>query len=514
MLTILKKNMAQILTIIIFGSVLVFPFSLSLLSQLFHLSQRGFSGLFSLLLGISLLFLVIFVYRKFDSLIPLEKYNKNKINVFSIVFLVAITVLFRLLLINIFKTPPASDFYLAFEAAQRWVDGPSLSVQHFFFQHWGFYALFLSKFFVLFGKSVFVAKLANILCASIAVAAIYLTLYKITRNFKIGIMGGLLLSLWPSYAAYSNILSGEHFFIMFFCLMIYLLLLIAFAIQEEHYWKAISLTILFSIFFGLTNSFKETTIIMMPITLFTFPFLLLQREKVLKKAILKILLFVFVIIFGSFVTVKVLHMTVSHYAMGPVNNHKTWYFMMTGLNIETGGRYNAEIAKKYTEPLWQAALENRINDDIYKESDNEIKKMVINSIKRDHKEYPQFFIKKYYAVWASEEEINNWLYESYELMDKNADTMHVRERVAQYNFLSNMYFVFIIIAAVLGCLSLLKTSSKNINATFIFCGLFIFGFSFALLFIEILTRYRSILYPSITLFAALGIVYAKKFLKI
>ncbi|MEI7615181.1 MAG: hypothetical protein WCJ54_00600, partial [Actinomycetota bacterium] len=207
---------------VILTTLSVFPLSVSFLFL-------GRKALINFLAYLPYLVIIILIFSCFLLLIKYSKkiekrinYTKNflLINSLSGLGLVLLTILIRYALIYYFPAPAASDSLLALQIAGKWILGPVLSPQHFFFQHWGIYALALSKVFSVFGNSIFVAKSISACAAAITAVVTYFVLLKTTRKFGTALAGGLLISLWPSYALYVNFLSGEHLFIMFFSLAV------------------------------------------------------------------------------------------------------------------------------------------------------------------------------------------------------------------------------------------------------------------------------------------------------
>lgn len=489
----LNKNLPHLERLLIFIAAL-FPFTITALLLLRRFGKNIPDNLPYLLLSFLFFLGLVFIARNFNKL---EKIP-SKYRYFGIItFLAFATILPRLWAIDFFQTPPASDFYVAFKVAKEWTSGPSLSPQHFFFQHWGVYTLFLAKSFILFGKTLFVAKALNIFTAVVTTFALFFVLKKITGKTEIGFVGATVLALWPSYVAYSNILSGEHLFIMFFTLAL-LPLTTAIEKGKPNYKKIL----LFGVLLTLANLFKETNIITLPISLFVFASQLLPVRN-LKQYLLRLTLIMLIVFFTSAAVTKIAHGAVSIYAKGPINYYKTGYFFATGLNFETGGRYDEKTANKYVDPLKKALGEGSLTDEVYKKSDQELTQATIENIKENKNLLPMLFVKKIYTVWSSEEEINNWHYESFQLMGVETDLENLREGTRKYNLLSNSYFFFICIFTLLGLRSLFK--SKEGNSVILFTVLFILGFSTALTFIEVLTRYRSILYPVIAILTAVGI---------
>lgn len=494
----LNKNLLRLKGLLIFTTAL-FPFTIAALLLLRRFGKNipdNLPYLLLILVFFAGLIFIISIFRKFKN-IP-TKYRYLGI----LAFLALATIVPRLWAIGFFQTPPASDFYVAFKVAKEWASGPSLSPQHFFFQHWGVYTLFLAKSFILFGKTLFVARALNIFAAVVTTFALFFVVKKITGKTEIGFTGATVLALWPSYVAYSNILSGEHLFIMFFTLS---LLPLSCAIgKEKPNYKNI---LLFGVLLALANLFKETNIITLPISLFVFAIRLLPIQD-LKKYLLRLAIIMLIIFSASTAVTIIAHHAVSIYAKGPINYHKTGYFFATGLNFETSGRYNERIANKYVDPLKKALEEGILTDEAYKKSDQELTQATIENVKENKQLLPALFVKKIYTVWSSEEEINNWHYESFQLMGVETDLDNLKEGTKKYNLLSNSYFFTMCLFALLGLWSLFK-SKENQNSVTLFTVLFILGFSTALIFIEVLTRYRSILYPSIAILAAYGVAYSR-----
>ncbi|MEI7690497.1 MAG: phospholipid carrier-dependent glycosyltransferase [bacterium] len=463
----------------------------------------------------SLLFLVVYKANYFKRIFQYKK-RRLLINILTGVFLFIVAFVFRLYLIKIFPSPPASDSFLAFEIAKKWVDGPSSSYQHFFFQHWGIYALALSKGFLLFGKSLLVAKTISVLAGSLSAVIIYAAVLKSTKKYGLALISGLLLAMWPSFALYSNFLSGEHCFILFFSLS---LLSLAYTISYLKDGKKNNFylwVVIFSISLAIGNVFKEMTIITIPASILVFNWLLSEKTlspaKFKQRLATKMGVF-FVIIFCSFFVTSLSNLAVSYYAKGPINKHKTGFFIATGLNLENAGRYNSKIADEYTAPLLNALDKGYLSDKVYKVSNDAMMNKALQNASIEIKSLPKLFLQKFNTVWSNESEINNWNYDNYTLTKSSPDKESLRSYMARletFNRYSNVFLFFIVLLSMLGTVEILRSSKDLLTPTIYFSTLTIIGFSCALLIIEVLTRYRSVLYPAIAIMATYGFMALQK----
>jgi hypothetical protein len=501
-----EKKLKDWLSRIIFKSpylaIALFP----IIGSVILISRRIISNIYNyapfIALGIFFFLLISFFIFKINRTFV----AKGRLT--GVIFIFFLAFLFRYFLIDIFQTPPASDSLLAFDMAKKWVDGPNYSFQHFFAQHWGIYTLVLAKTFSFFGEYILTAKIINTLAASIASVIVYLFLHRITGRNIWSLLGGVLMALWPSYALYANILTGEHIFILFFILALLILTYADGALNlkngsiKEYYMYIF----LFSLSIGLANIFKETTVITVPATLGALSLLIFKSKwegGITKASILTLTMLILFITTAS--VTQISDTLVSKYAMGPIDKYKTGYFIATGLNIENRGRYNEKIVNLYREPILEAINLGVLDENVYKESDRKAKSYALKTAIREFKNLPKLFIHKFNTVWSNEDEINNRNVDNYQILNMSPDHStldSLLKKTKNINYASNLYFLTIMIFSGFGALYLLK--GKAFQPSTYLAALTIFGYSLALMIIEVQTHYRSILYPLFTIFAALG----------
>ncbi|MFA5197219.1 MAG: hypothetical protein WC437_02230 [Patescibacteria group bacterium] len=467
---------------------------------------------------LAIIFFVVLLTLQIKSEQILNKigYEKHKttLNLLAILFLVSLTVLWRILFIYKFKTPQVTEFGIAFDMAKKWITGPFLSPEHLFSPRWGIYTLVLSKFLLL-GKSLFIAKMSSVLAAAVSVTFIFLCLLKSTNKYFVAFIGGLLLALWPSFAIYSNILTSEHFFIMFFSISLFCL---TYAISNYKSNRRLFFlfVFLFSIFISFANSFKDIAIISIPAAIIVFAYFVSKNVDNIKNKITNIILIGIILTSSMFIIGIARNSLVSYYAMGPVNESSFGYFLATGLNIENAGRYNTNIGEPAVQQLRNDLNNKKLSNEAYKQSDKKLMSFAIQEVKKDYKQLPMLFIKKFYTVWSNEDEINNLNYDAYTLSNSvpiNMTSDQLKESLKELNLYSNSFFLLMMIFATLSVVFVVWNKAVTLTPDLYFSTILCVGFAAVLLLIEVLTRYRSVLYPAITIQAVFGIYFSSDYLK-
>ncbi len=457
-------------------------------------------------LVLSLVVFLNFKYRDISSSVFYKK-RQNLINLSICLLLVLTAVLFRIYLINEYPAPPVNDAIIAFDAARSWVSGPSYSLAEFVSQHWGIYAVLLSFVFKIFGSTLVIAKSVSVFAAAVSVAAIFYALLIKTKKLLLAATGAFLVAAWPSFALYVNFLSGDHVFVMFFSLAILALILVEKSIADNAYKKYFGYLLLFSVLISIAGVFKEMNIITIPAAIITIVYLITNIKNITLSKLKLSIVTILIIIAVAFGITAASNSIVSYYAMGPVNTHKLGYFIATGLNNETGGRYNEKIAKSFLDPIKLSAENNRLDESVYREVDSQMFNIAKNEITNNLDKMPMLLVKKINTVWSNEDEINNWNYDAYTLTDTKpvAYSMEeLRDKLSIFNIASNSFMLFIMVLAFLGIWSFIL-KKQSMSSDIIFISFVVVGFSVSLVIIEVMTRYRSILYVSIAVLATYGV---------
>ena len=89
----------------------------------------------------------------------------------------------------------------------------------------------------------------------------------------------------------------------------------------------------------------------------------------------------------------------------------------------------------------------------------------------------------------------------------------LKEAINKLNLLSNAFFLLVMMFATLGAGFILWKGNTNLTPDLYFSAILCLGFATVLLLIEILTRYRSILYPAITIQATYGLYFFSEYFR-
>ncbi len=503
---------------IIFALSIVFPFGLStvLLGRRVFVKEMPSSFLPLVIILFFFLFLLT-LQLKSEAILKRVKYEKRKVFIIasSVLLIILITFIWRLILIKFFKTPPVTEFGIAFDMAKKWINGPSISPEHLFSPRWGIYTFVLSKFLLL-GSTLFIAKLSSVLAAAISAVFVFLCLLKSTKKFLLAFNGGLIMALWPSFAIYSNILSSEHFFIMFFSISLFCLVM-AISYYRNHPKLFFFFVLLFGISLSFANSFKDITIISIPAAVIVFAYFTSNRSGQTKKYFRDLAIIVFILLLSMFSVGLIRNSLVSYYAIGPVNTSSSLgYFLATGLNLENAGRYNPTIGEPYVQKLRDDLHNNTLDKADYERADQKLIDYAIQEAKNNYEQYPILFIKKFYTVWSNEDEINNLNYDAYTLSKTAPEHMtldYLKTTTNKINLFSNSYFMFLAIFSTFCALFIFIKKTKALTPELYLSSIICVGFAAILIVMEVLTRYRSILYPAITIQATFGLYFLSEYLK-
>jgi hypothetical protein len=280
-----------------------------------------------------------------------------------------------------------------------------------------------------------------------------------------------------------------------------------------YYW----LVLVYSVCLSLGNIYKEMGIITLPASVLVFIYIIWTQKIRIKQKTKFFVFSVLILIISTLVIGKVSDSLVSYYAKGPVDHYKTGYFIATGLSFETNGRYNPQVASNFLSPLKAAVANGSVGDSVYKQADKAVLEAGLEKVRQSPSNLPKLFASKFNTVWSNDNEINNWNYDNYILtsaLPPNETLAQLKSDLGRFNLMSNAYLLFVIALAFVGSLFIALDKKTEPDAATLVSALVIFGFAGALLIIEVLTRYRSILYPSLCLLAIYGLVFVVKNLQL
>lgn len=393
-------------------------------------------------------------------------------------FILLISLSFRLWWIYKVDTEPISDFKVMFEAALDLANGKTEGIynNHYFFiyaDNIGF-TVYQSLILVFF-KSILALKVVN----AITGALIVYLVYKISQNIfseDIARITAVIMALYSPFIVYTSVLTNQTLSIflilcgllLFFkkknLLIVGLLLGLAYLIRPTAiiYTIGVSVIIIYEGFITYKSDFKK-----------------IIRYSIIK--ILKIGIPFLAIIFIASILFQTTNISKHSLFYNPIPNYK----LLVGLNQETVGGYSQEDARLLNYPEnFRKDVDSMIHERLEDKS-----KLII--LTRD----------KFNAMWGKHDSSLFWA------MTKNVKDKH------EFNFIKlyeQYFYVLIVLFGIIFLISSVKKSIKLISSKHIFICITLLGFIMAYVFIEIQTRYRYEIYPLFVLLAGAGFAIAFK----
>ena len=381
-------------------------------------------------------------------------------------------------LLWIFNTdiPPISDFNLYHTTATEFLTG-DISQKGYveIFPHVIGYPYVLSFVYRIFGAKVIAGQLFNVLCSCVT----SVLMYGIAKSFlKINYarVCALICGLWVSQIFYVTLISTEALYTTLTTLSVFLFTK---TLKNNNKYIVILLFISCGIFASFANAIRPLALIfviavILYTVLFNFKY---ERSTKLIGLISMVIMFSTVNHVISASIEKVIGMPPAKNSFG--------YTFLVGSNSSSNGGWNKEDAdylfslynsKKYT----------------MKEIDSMLVKRALERIQQNIPGAANHYINKNQNIWASDSYGVYWNKLSVETT-KGQDSWKSRDIL--YFFLSEMFYAFILILSLAGCIISLY---KREQCSIIFIILMLLGYISAYMLTEVQARYH---YPALSLLA-------------
>lgn len=424
----------------------------------------------------------------FLSYIFLKKFFQN--GILYIISLIVACFLTRFLWIQLIPTDPSNDFYLYYNYAINASKGLFTQYDKTYplFPFKFGYPLILSLIFRVFGTSIWIAKMVNVVVSVITVVLIYLITVEITCK-KAGVIGCFIYTFWPTQIMYTSVLTSEHMFILFSVASIYFFILLINR-KEIFIRNRIFYSIVVGIFLTISQFIRPFSIIYLAIYVFFiifYPKWYSSRTKNIETKIIVIctIITTYIICWTS------LSNFVEGYTKVPISKSSSGFSFLVGTNFDSSGMYNKEDENILEEFNYE-----------FKQVHMEAKNRAIGRIIS----YPLGFLnlmeKKIIIQWASE---NYGLYWSTtDFTHYNKATIFLENYYKQISRISQVYYLKIVIFTLLGILFII-VERKTIDPIWAVFLLIFLGMSASFILFEVQDRYHYPIMPFFIIIAAYGI---------
>lgn len=508
-----ESKVSAILVNLLFIVASIAPFFFTVINAGSYIFTNGYAKQFLLIFYLFTFFMVYCTYLYMKNL-PDEFDKKSNIKI--VIVLILFAFLLRLFAVQIIRTQPVSDFFMAYDNAKNLAEGviaPVYQDRYSRFAQWGFYSVTLSWIFKMFSPTVFAGQVFNCILGALTTAAIYLSAKKICASYKIGLLAAILFMINPTVIIYTGVLSGEHIVILFSCFAIYSLCCFH---EERRYGASIKKIILMCMLFGASIGLMESyrplgAVCVIAFIIVEFLFYIVSYIKNWKQigktntcrnisvSILLILIVSTVIITVPQVNKMILRKTMDLETFNEIGGYG--YVFLMGVGIDENGNYTKQVARDF-----MAAYEGDPKD-----SSKACLEEGMKYVKKYYYKYPAILYDKFTTVWGRHRKYQEtayieWVFKSTAILNQNESGNHpiTENYYPEVSTFLGQYYFFLMLFGGVGVLSMLK---GKINKVLLFQVLVIFGFMLILLIGEAQGRYRSVLFPYISIFSSLGVKF-------
>lgn len=433
----------------------------------------------------------------FTGILTQNATDSRKYYIYPLLLFVS-ALLLRLIIIQMigFDTNQTSDFGLAYAQAQK--SNPFDILYYKVFSNWGMYVLYLKAIDTVFGHSVLTGIVMNaVLSAASVVLLYYIVLYS-SKIVPFALMAAMIFNFWPAHLFYTILLSPD-FLAIFLFLGAALLVCIGHNYFCSQQWKKGLIYYGISGIVAGSGNFFKSLFLIYAVDLLIIAFLNLIKKKEEKNKTSKnrfqdifkneftALLISFLI---AFITIEGGFLVLDHVAETRVNRNPTAHFLYIGLNPFGNGEWSQET---FIYP--SIVQKDNLN---YAKANNEILQKLKKEISQYHNLNFSFFDQKVKFAWADNEYL---YYPNMTMNEKNAGLLKDKW-IEIFRPTVQFYYVLVWFFIVIGLLVALIKKERGI---LLFSMLFVFGFAILLLLIEVQPRYKTVVYPYMSIGTAYGL---------
>lgn len=438
-----------------------------------------------------------------------KKYILKSSLIYEMIFyllIFCIALLLRLLAVFILKTQPVSDFFFAHDNASKLVSGildPVWKSRYSQYTSWGIWSLTIYFVYSILGINHFYIQIINCLLQAFTTILIYNVTKNIIHSSRIGVLAAILFLFNPTMVMYCSVLSAEHI-VMFLCPVLLLAINKYWQFYTYKNCKGILIYgLIIGIIIAVINIYRPIGIVFL--IAFVICNILYQNMKIPNrlKSLSHLIIVLGLMIACNVVVSKACNIILKN-TMGIEGSINQGYsfgrMLLIGVGIDDNGNYSKQIAREFT-ANYKGELED-FNKACLKEA--------VWHIKTHYNKYPKVFYEKICTAFGRpgrypETGFTTWIYQS-KIGEGNGHIDEEHPFFKEYFRISSVvlgqYYVIIMFFAMLGCFYFLY---KKCEPEMCFVALFILGFTLILVLGEANGRYKSVLFPFISILASLGI---------
>lgn len=447
-------------------------------------TKSSYYSLMIVFIGLIGIFSVVLIKKNYYNVFQLLGKIKSR---YIVLFLTIICLALRLIWVLKFQIAPDADYATFYEAAKQFSYNFDISYLDDYllryialFPHIYGYSSFLGIIFKIFGVSVKVASITNVILSTICLWQIYFICKKISGE-AFAILAAAIWTFYPSQIIYNMFVLSEPYYTTLLLLSIVIAILILDKIAVISLWKSGLLGMALGIVLTIMNSARPVALIMLVALIVVFFVIYPLSLKCWKKKC---------IVFGCLMICFLIGGKVNSYILseriGESPATIPGFNILVGFNETTNGRWSQEdsnILSYYNEQNGKSAQE--VQKDIFNEA--------IIRIKNNSQNWISFFYAKTCVLWQGDEGA---------VLYGDSVITHPEAFKALSNGVYNLTWIF----SLVGVCFLFKKR----KILFVF-PLYIIGLTLAHMMAEVAMRYHYSGIVSLTILSAYGIT---KLLKI
>ncbi|MGM0876417.1 MAG: glycosyltransferase family 39 protein [Bacillota bacterium] len=419
---------------------------------------------------ITILVALLLIVASFTAYI-VTKYLSKRL---FIILLLGIAFLLRISWAYFMKTPLASDFLYMYDGAVDITKSDYQFTESFYFQKWSYQLGFTSyeaMIIGLFGESPRALKLLNIFYSVGITMFVYLTASKLFNEIS-GRIAGLFYAFYVPSIIMCSVLTNQHLSTFLYFFAFYLVINKGF--EKKYSWITIGLLIALGNIIRPLGSFSLLAIAVYCVIVF-----FLNRDKKTIVTILKKFsgILIVYLLFQQLISYTVIGLGITDQTLS--NKDSLWKFVL-GFNQESRGHYSSDDVEYLDQfSLWDER--------------NEKAKELIKERLEDKQKVIVLFKDKFIDMWGSKDTTIYWSLRGIDHSAEFAKFLYKAERV--------MYLSMIIFSII----GFITYSYKENRYHYLLFLILLLGYAAAHLLIEVQTRYRFDIMPSLFILQGYGV---------
>lgn len=424
-------------------------------------------------------------------ILALSRIRLSKHESLILLFLIAVTIIPRLLWIASVSIKPISDYKIYYNLALFLANNhiryePYLAC----FPHVIGYPVFLSLLFRIIEPSILSAQLMNLFFNAGVVLLSYFLVRELTNKFY-GLVCGTMMAFWPSQILYTTILGNEPIYTFLQMVWITLFYLLSQRVKPKFHFP---LALLLGVLLSTMNIVRPQALLLIfcvlifnllptPTKLATFsPF---------RRAGIFLVLAVSYFLGSNLIIANV------QQAIGREVGGSLGFYILVGANYRSGGMWNAEDAR-FREELYQ---DGQISPN---DLDKILMEKAVNRITSDPWRFILLQPRKNFNLWGHDSYGIYW--NSLSIDEKRSSSFDISANYETMNIISNIYYYTIIFISILaGWQGFWR---KETGFSIFFC-LFFLLIAMAFTIIEVQPRYHYHALPILAILSSCGLYWLK-----